>query len=454
MSNLGMTGAIVKYIADYDAVNDRTGISLALQTAVISVAASCLVFVALLYPIAKRYFRFSLQGSACLEALSILPLALGSFWVSLVTSIYQGALYGCQLIVHRNSILVADSVSYLALALLLAPHYGLMGLACARLAQNFLTLVVSIVVLRKRVHTVPLIPRSWSKALFKRMFVYATNFQIIALLVMLADPVTKGFLSKYGNVSMVAYYEMANKLVQTFRSFMVNANQTLVPVFANISQLDPKKILQTYLTSYRYIFYLAVPGFSLLAVSAPLVSKIWIGHFESVFIWSTTLLACGWMINTLSVPAYYADMGTGRMKYNVISHLVMTSANLLLILTTGRYSEGLGVVLGWSISVALAGCVLNTFYYRRNGIRFAAAVPNESRLLFSLCLFGLLVAWELWRHSSVVKSLMLPLLTTTSSLEYGVASVMVACFLITIGVPMWNHYLRRELIGLLKGIRS
>ena len=45
VANLGMTGSIVKHIADYDAFNDKKKISLAVQTAVISMALFSFAFV-------------------------------------------------------------------------------------------------------------------------------------------------------------------------------------------------------------------------------------------------------------------------------------------------------------------------------------------------------------------------------------------------------------------------
>ena len=286
------------------------------------------------------------------------------------------------------------------------------------------------------------------------MFSYAINFQIISLLVILTDPITKGFLSKYGNISMVAYYQMSKRLVQMCRSFLVSANQVLVPVFANLKQLEPHKILNTYLTSYRFIFYLAFPGFCLLVVSAPLISKIWIGHFEVVFIWSTVLLSAGWLINTLSVPAYYADMGTGNMRFNVITHVVTTCTNLILILIIGQLYEGLGVIIAWSMAVALGGFVLNILYYKRNGISFSNIAPHESRLLTLACLIGLFIAWQVWRQSTAIKTLIVPVMVSPFYIPYITSIMTIVCFIMITAVPIWKHDIRKQLIKMLRDLRS
>ena len=454
-ANLGMTGSIVKHIADYDALEDKKKISLAIQTAVISIALFSFVFVVGLFPAANHYFQVTLEEKFYHAALEILPLALISFWIFMLTSIYQGALYGCQLIAQRNGILVVDSVSHFVLCVILAPYYGLLGLAYARVIQNCLTLVVTIVLLKRYVQGLPVLPCRWNKRLFKEMFGYAVNFQIISLLVMLSDPVTKGFLSRYGNVSMVAYYEMANKLVQLCRSLLVNANQVLVPTFANLNQLDPKKILNTYLVSYQFVFYLAVPGFCLLAISAPLISEIWVGHYEPVFIWSMVMLCGGWLVNTLSVPAYYAGMGTGNMRDNVVTHLVMTASNIVLILIVGRLWGGMGVVVAWALALALGGGLLNILYYRKNVIYFSNVIPKDSRWLAVFCLIGFLVGYGLWLQSPEIKKLMLTI-SAPSDLwaRYMIGSLMVACFFMIVSLPMWNHPIRKKIMNLIADVRS
>jgi O-antigen/teichoic acid export membrane protein len=51
---------------------------------------------------------------------------------------------------------------------------------------------------------------------------------------MLYDPITKALLTKFGGLSLVGYYEMANKLIYQIRSLKVSANQILVPAFADL----------------------------------------------------------------------------------------------------------------------------------------------------------------------------------------------------------------------------
>ena len=245
LGNFGLTGSIVKHVADFDAIGDKSKISQAIQTAVISIAVFSFFLIICAYPAAIYYFGFATSGESYQSAVKILPLAITAFWIMLVTNIYQSGLYGCQLILQRNMILIAESICHLFLCIILASRYGLIGLAYARIAQNTITLLTVVFVLKKHLRTLPFLPRYWSRYLFKEMLGYGVNLQVISLLVLLCDPLTKGLLSRYGSISMVGYYEMANKMVQQVRSLIVSANQVLVPEFARLNQLNPEKILDS-----------------------------------------------------------------------------------------------------------------------------------------------------------------------------------------------------------------
>lgn len=446
VANLGMTGSIVKHVADCDALADQEKMSAVIQTTIVSIAVFALLLMTAAYPLAKAYFGFALDSASYSDALAILPLALLAFFVYMIAAVYQGAIYGCHLIVHRNAILIIDSISYLFLSIALTPGYGLMGLAYARVAQNCFTLTLSIVMLRRHVPQLPLLPLRWNKSRFSEMFTYAANFQLISLFTMLADPITKGLLGRYGSVSMIGYYEIANRIVQVLRALLVNANQVLVPTFARLDKLDPGKISGTFIISYQVVFYLAVPGFCLIAISAPLISEVMIGREEPFFIFSVSALCGGWLINTLAVPAYFAIIGAGNMRANVASHLAMTAVNLLLAFVWGHTFGGMGVVSAWSLALVLGGFVLNIMYFRIYEIPWRAAIPKGSRLLTIFCLTGTVVAYGIWWQLPDVAVLMTDRLAWMGeAIKFAISGAMVAAFMVIVAVPMWNHPVRREL---------
>lgn len=453
ITNLGLTGSIVKNIADHDAKGDKHSIELSIQTAAITVAILSAGLIGCAYPVAKYYFGFAIEGQPYQDALEVLPLALIAFWILMVTGIYQSGMYGCQLIVQRNGVLIAESISHVVLCMLLAPRYGLLGLAYARVVQNMITLVASMVLLKSHLPSLPWLPHRWDRGLFREMIGYATSFQAISLLVMLSDPITKAFLSRFGSVSLVGYYEMANKLVQIFRSLIVNAIQVLVPMFANLRQVQPQRVLGLYFKSSRIVTYLAIPGFSFLIVCAPLISELWIGRDEPIFVWSTILLCVGWLVNTLSAPAYFASLGTGEMRINLLSHIVMTGANILLALSLGLAIGGLGVVVGWAIALVIGGVLLNSLYCSKNSILLNSLILRDDRTLISYIVSSLGISFLGWQILPEVVEGWLAALNAPNAWGATVTNaIIILVYLASLIIPMWKHPMRNDIQRWLVGL--
>jgi O-antigen/teichoic acid export membrane protein len=240
---------------------------------------------------------------------------------------------------------------------------------------------------------------------------------------------------------MVGYYEMANRMVQQVRSIIVNANQVLVPAFAHLKELEPEKIQTMYLNSYRLLFFVAVPTFSILAVSSPFISQIWVGKYENAFVYSAIILSIGWLLNTLCVPAYFASLGTGELKWNLISHVVMGLSNLGIGIAAGISFSGLGVVGAWALSLALGGIILIIAYHVINGLPMKELLPRTSRLLLVSCFVGVLLCYVIF---VVGHSLNKPVLSS---------GIVILCFAITIAVPVWIHPLRKEIMGWIASIK-
>ncbi|MGC8491056.1 MAG: lipopolysaccharide biosynthesis protein [Syntrophobacteraceae bacterium] len=434
LGNLGMTGSLVKYVAKYDALNDMQAMCLSVQTAVISGGVSSLLVMIIAYPVAKEYLNIVMKPELYAQSLQILPYALIGYWIALLTSIYQSVLYGCQLIIYQNIILVGDAIGYLICSYIIVPIYGLVGLVCCRVFVNCVTLSATLLFIRKRIPFLPILPRTWDRGAFKEMIRYALNFQAIIILGVFYDPVTKGLLSRFGSVSMVGYFEMANKVVQQVRSLFVNAYQVLVPAFANLKETEPGAIPSAYLNSYRLLFYMSLPVYSLCAIAMPLASFAWIGGYEPLFVWPAVILMGGWFFNTLGIPAYYACLGSGEMQWNVISYFVMSSANLLLGLLFAKIRGGSGVVTAWALSLFLGGMIQNISYKLKNHIALKELFPSSSRPLALCSLLGVVIGCAVCHEASAFCR------------EPAANCLMICSFILTIIIPLWAHPSRKEFL--------
>jgi O-antigen/teichoic acid export membrane protein len=432
VSNFGFSGSVVKFVAKYLARGEDRKVSGVIQTAVLSIALFAGLFLIIGYPVVQWVLGLVIAKESLHLAISILPLAFLALWFTIVTEIYQSGLDGYQRIDVRSLIAIVGAVLQLLFSFLLAPTYGLSGLAYAQIARNLIVLFITIIVLRKYLQSLPLIPWHWDKSLFRETIGYGINFQIISVAAMFFDTVTKALLSKFGGLSFVGYYEMANRMIQQFRAFIVSANQVLVPAIADLQEKTPDKIRTVYLTSYQLLFYLALPLYSLIVVCAPSISALWIGHYERAFVISLVLLAIGWFFNTIAAPAYFAYLGTGKLRWNVTGYLTIAFLNAGLGILSGIFYGGIGVVIAWVVSLSLGSSIIYLSYHIKHKINLAELIPSASRSTMMVCLVGILSIYLIQFKLNHILS---------------VNILLVSLFSIFMFILSWVHPMRKRLVG-------
>ena len=426
IANFGLSGSVVKFVAKYTALKENQNASNVIQTAAISLGSFVGILLLITYPAFTKILSFIMPSDSLPLALDILPYALFSIWLMMIVSVFQSALDGFQRIDLRSIILTCSSILNLILCVILAPSYGLMGVAYARVAQMSVTLIASWFVL-KRYIKLPLLPCKWNKQLFREILSYGLKFQTISIAIMLYDPVTKGFLSKFGSLSMVGYYEMASRMVQQFRSLVVSANQVLFPAIADLKEKAPEKIASVYRTSYQLLFYISVPLYALIIVSLPLISQIWIGYYERIFVIFGNLLVLGWFLNTLNAPAYFANLGTGELRWNVACQITIAVLNVVFGLLFGVYFGGIGVVIAWVVSLALGSSLVYLSYHIKHKVPLIDLLPRDSRLLITVSLIG-------------------AVFIAAIQAKAGYMITIPAIFAVTILIILWFHPMRIRLI--------
>jgi len=435
LANQGFSTSIVKFVAKYAARENAEDVAVLVQTAIISVALGIGVVSAGLYPVAGWILHAVLPSARLAEATAILPLAIVSLWVNIMETVLQAGLAGHQLITVCNYLEFGGGLSYLVLALALVPAHGLLGLAYAQVIQGFGILLVTWLLLRRRTPELPFVPRRWSRSMFRELGGYGFHFQLITSTQALREPVTKALIARFGGLAMTGFYDLAARWVFTFRELLVQANQVLVPTISHLQERDPKLIPIVYRESYRLIFFLGVPIFASAAAFSPLVSRIWMGRYEPVFVEFATLLAAGWLVNVLANPAYVVDLGTGALKWVSIGCVVAATLNAGLGFMAGVRFGGIGVVAATAFSQAVGYIVVLVAFHLENRVAFGQLLPGESRAV----LFA----------SFVGAAVLLPSLCSMYAHAYfsfGIAGTALGMLAVTIAVLMWRHPMRRQLM--------
>ncbi|MBT9559446.1 MAG: oligosaccharide flippase family protein, partial [Myxococcales bacterium] len=211
LSQLGFGPSIVRFVAKNVARADYDGVVTVIHSGLIFIASVTGIAILLFFPFARWALGFVVDPDVLEPALELLPWALGSLWLTMIAGVYQAGLDGYQRMDLRTTLVMASTIAYLLLCLVLVPAHGLMGLAWAQLLQSVLLLFATAGLLKLLQPTLPLLPTRFRKDTFRELMTYGLNVQAMTALNMLLDPLTKGLLAKFGGVSLVGWYEMANR---------------------------------------------------------------------------------------------------------------------------------------------------------------------------------------------------------------------------------------------------
>lgn len=143
------------------------------------------------------------------------------------------------------------------------------------------------------------------------------------------------------------------------------------------------------------MFFLAVPAFTFLGISGPIVSGVWIGRYEPAFVHFVALLCVGWLVNSLANPAYVVDIGTGALRWVSVGCLTTAVLNVLLAFAAGKLIGGTAVVAASVLSLIVGYVIVVAAYHSEHRVPFGELLPGESIRLFTataggalaLCLF-------------------------------------------------------------------
>ena len=435
IADFGFSGSVVKFVAKYAARGDDQAIAGVIQTAALTIAFVIGAIVVVAYPLISWLLSVIVPERSLSVAVSILPYGLASLWIIAIASVFQAGLDGYQRIDLRSILLIGVAVFHLLLAFFLVPTYGLVGLAYAQVVQAILLLIGSYLLLRRRLRVLPPVPYGWSRRFFGEMVGYGVNFQIASIAQMAYDPVTKALLSGFGGLASVAYYEMASRMVLQLRALVVSANGVLVPAFADLQERNAQMLQAVYRDSYRLMFYLALPLFSIIIALAPIVSEFWIGRYERTFVLFSTLLAFSWFLNTLAGPAYFANLGTGTLFSNTVGHVLIGALNIGLGLLLGSLYGGTAVVVASGLSLIAGSWIITTSYHYRHNIPLIELLPRQSYGITVASVGGLVAAlWTYYQLSEV----------------WGLAAVTAVVFVIFSAIvitPAWFHPMRKRFHG-------
>ena len=361
--DIGFSSAVTYFIAKFNAQKNFKAISETIDTLVLVIMILLSVLMPFLYLLLKFILGYIFDSEDLEIALKILPFSLVSFWFIIIASLFQGALDGLQRMPLRAVLNVTSQLLLLIFIFINVPEYGIVGLAIAQIYQGIYLFIFGRLMIMRFVKNLKLLPVYIKFNIIKQMYSYGGNVQLSSLLQLIQEPLTKGLVASFGGALIAGYYEMAYQIVTRIRSFLIIANNAVVPHVSSLKETTPNQVKHLFVQNFKLMLIFSIAIYCMLNLWAGgIVSFFLKGNQPYEFIFIFNILIITWGINTISAPPYFFNMGDGRVWHNTKCQLLISFLNILLAIFFGYYFRWEGVILGSSLAVIIGSLYLIISY--------------------------------------------------------------------------------------------
>ena len=419
LANFGMTSGLVKFVAEYILDDDRSKLGKLILTSLISMTILFAVLCLIIFLGAQFFLGYIIDKKFLDIALEILPYSLASLSINAIGGVFTSVLEGHQKNYIRNFLYIVSGIIMFVGTIILTPLYELKGVAIAQLVQSVFIFISALLFVIKINPDNRIKYWKWSIKAFRELFNYGYKFQLVSVSQLLYEPATKLLLSKYGGLVLLGHYEMATKAVNQFRALLTNANQVVVPVVAEKAKLGVSSYLnEFYIRMNKILLLFNLPLSTILIIITPFISLLWLGSFNSDFIFSMLALTVSSFVNIMCGPAYFSSMGEGKLNILVIVHIGMAIVNILLGLFLGHYAGGYGIILAWAIALSIGSVIVIISYNKSLKIVFFDIFGKEEFKLFCVSTIIIIINTLCYQLTSCGKNIFKMVVALSSLLLY------------------------------------
>lgn len=393
LADIGLTGTLSKYVAEYRAHQNSVQLSRLLSTALAVFGLMALAIGAGLWILSPTFVRVLFRQSALDpgELIHLVRCSSVLVGINLVSFPFSSATSGLQRmdLTHMMGTLNVLCAAIAGAALLLTGR-GVQGLVYASIASALVTLVIHGWLTRRLLPEVKLNPLLANRQEVKKILSFSLRIYSTQAAVAIHNQVEKFYLAVFTGVVAVGWYDIANDAAWKVRSVPA---LLLSPVLPAASELDAlrqeNKLIMLYYRVQKYLAFVGIPLIFFLVVASNRLVELWIGSSLRFVAVPLSILMLVNLVNLATGPGYMILAGQGDLRPAIYSALLGAGLNLPLSLVM-IYSYGFGgAVAGTSISLVAAAAFFLYLFHRNSRYSFTR-VLREAYLKPFMCSIFLL----------------------------------------------------------------
>lgn len=432
--SFGFANALLFHIPKYQVRHGENKMMDLINTTFFSVLGFTSVLCVLSYVIFNFVIPFTVNKDLVGEAHKLLPYAVISFFISGLSTTYLSVLDGLMLTHIRAKITMAGSAIFLASGYLLLQKIGITAIPVAQIIQNIFLLIFSYLVVKRKILSYRF-SFGFNISIFKNIFRYGFNFQVMSVSQIISDPFMKSMITKYAGSNITAIFDFCLKLLSVFRSLIISVNQTIVPQITILkTQGKLMRIKIYYKANFQLVLFLSLVFFLAPIVLMDAISVFFLNEKSNDFNFILINVSIGLLLNAIALPAHFYYLGMGNLKWVVINNaviavLIFISAPLLGILAGGKY-----VVMCWSISAMVGSSLLIVAFNKENNFSLAPFFNKNILLLIIALITGMVV-----NHY-------ISALSAMQGLYYGIAGINVFVLIVVLVYPVFTNTILKKAV--------
>lgn len=326
LGDLGIGGAVTRFVSVLDLKEDTDRIRAYIDTAILTNAGILLLLTLASYAVLRHWLLFVVGAQYLDVAQAALPWMVIALIASNLSAITASSLVALHLGFIRSTIVIVGNLLQLAFVFLLVPRWGIGGFAMAQVIQfTFCTLAAWGAVCWALGRFA--LPGHFRMATLREMLGFSLTLQLSNIINGLFEPLSKILVSKFGGMHLQGLYEVAYKTVFTTRNIAATTTSATIPALTRHVAHDIEQARALYLVIKRRVTRALALLFGGLLIGAPLVSLAWFGSIDWAFIVIMAQLCIGIFASGWCTPAYFLGQATGKLRGLIVS---MTASLLLL----------------------------------------------------------------------------------------------------------------------------
>jgi O-antigen/teichoic acid export membrane protein len=363
--SLGMGNCITRFIAECNILNDTFGMSKVIFNSFLIVSVLYIFAGTVIYIIGSVYINYTFKYVEQSIIYKLLFYSIIYLIINALSNIFLSCFDGIKFNFIKSLILITSSVFFISLVILFINIFGLLGVIFAQILQYLFVLFVAAFVLQKWFikYTISHNLLDWN--LIKKILKFGLREQTISVAQLFFDPITKILLSKYGNFSFVAIYEISNRIITQLKSLIASLIQMTIPYYVEKNSTNKKSFNEFYLINLKLTFNIGIIWLYVCYILSYFISYYYFDNLNLIFFKITFLIMLANLLNIFSLPSYFSNISRASFRSNIISNWVIAVFNLFLGFILGLLFNSYGIVIAWVIAFSV-GSLFVIFAYHYN----------------------------------------------------------------------------------------